>query len=388
MMKMVVTNTTLLHLLTSTTVFMNNEMEYRTRGSPTKSWASCAEFLHDQEHHGGGDHDDQDHHGAGDHDVLIHLDRDGSLPPMSVVCELNHQGEVVTSVHHSNEEDTKVDGFQDKGSFHQVIHYHASQDQINSLLNTSTHCWQRLSYSCRNSRLFGSSSGKEFSPYGWWVTWEGVKMDYWGGASPGSRQCVCGVRGECHTQNKQCNCDSQYEDWLEDSGIISDKKHLPVKSLHFGDTGTPLDSKEGRFSLGMLRCAGPGIEKEDTDHNGEDESEDDSEENSDDDNIETTLATLEIYELLNNVVTSDVTNSTIVEHTEPKIAEHTEPSRIYPIIILSEELLKEEHDKEEGVVLSISSKFIVICIITFILFIIIIVFISYVHYCRKTKGEY
>ena len=31
---------------------------------------------------------------------------------------------------------------------------------------------------------------------------------------------------------------------------------LPVTGLHFGDTGTPLDAKEGRFTLGPLRCVG------------------------------------------------------------------------------------------------------------------------------------
>ena len=199
-------------------------------------------------------------------------------------------------------------------------------------------------------------------------------MDYWAGATPGSRQCMCGVRGECHSQDKECNCDSEYEDWLEDEGIIKDKKHLPVKSLHFGDTGTPLDNKEGRFSLGRLRCSGPRIDNDDDDDNDDN---DDSDEESDA-KQETTLATLEIYEPVKSVP-SDVPNSTIVEHTEP--------SRIYPVI-LSEELMKEEHDREGPVILSISSKFIVICILSFIVFIIIIVFISYVHYCRKTKGEY
>ena len=37
-----------------------------------------------------------------------------------------------------------------------------------------------------------------------------------------------------------------HNDWLWDGGVITQKQFLPVKSLHFGDTGTPLDGKEGR----------------------------------------------------------------------------------------------------------------------------------------------
>ena len=37
-------------------------------------------------------------------------------------------------------------------------------------------------------------------------------------------------------------------------GLIMDTDLLPVSELHFGDTGTPLDNKEGRFTLGPLRC--------------------------------------------------------------------------------------------------------------------------------------
>ena len=31
------------------------------------------------------------------------------------------------------------------------------------------------------------------------------------------------------------------------SGNITEAEHLPVAALHFGDTGTPFDDKEGRY---------------------------------------------------------------------------------------------------------------------------------------------
>jgi hypothetical protein len=39
---------------------------------------------------------------------------------------------------------------------------------------------------------------------------------------------------------------------------LTHKEHLPVKQLRFGDTGSPLDDKEGRYTLGPLMCEGDG----------------------------------------------------------------------------------------------------------------------------------
>ena len=72
----------------------------------------------------------------------------------------------------------------------------------------------------------------------------------------GSFKCECGLLGVCFDPDKWCNCDSGHDDWLYDGGEIIEKHFLPVRALHFGDTGTPLDRKEGRFSLGPLECDG------------------------------------------------------------------------------------------------------------------------------------
>lgn len=75
---------------------------------------------------------------------------------------------------------------------------------------------------------------------------------------PGSRKCECGILGNCAEPTKWCNCDSGLEGWFEDSGYIREKQYLPVKQLRFGDTGTALDEKEGRYELGPLICEGDG----------------------------------------------------------------------------------------------------------------------------------
>jgi hypothetical protein len=53
-----------------------------------------------------------------------------------------------------------------------------------------------------------------------------------------------------------CNCDADLDTWLQDGGDISEMEHLPVKQLRIGDTGTPLDDKEGQYTLGPLTCEG------------------------------------------------------------------------------------------------------------------------------------
>lgn len=49
-----------------------------------------------------------------------------------------------------------------------------------------------------------------------------------------------------------------FDSWLSDGGDIREKEHLPIKQVRFGDTGTPLDEKEGRFKVGPLMCEGDG----------------------------------------------------------------------------------------------------------------------------------
>lgn len=95
-----------------------------------------------------------------------------------------------------------------------------------------------------------------FRPFSWWVSRHNQPMDYWAGALPGSRKCECGILGNCFDPTKWCNCDSNHIGWLEDGGDIKEKEFLPVKAVRFGDTGTPVDEKQGRYTLGPLMCEG------------------------------------------------------------------------------------------------------------------------------------
>ncbi|KAL0832456.1 hypothetical protein ABMA28_000688 [Loxostege sticticalis] len=196
--------------------------------------------------------------------VELHIDVDGSgpLPAFPVTCEFLSDGRVLTSVQHSSSASTVVDGYQEPGSFRQDIVYDASRAQLEALLNRSHSCSQRLEYMCRHSRLLNSPSDEgSFHPYAWWVSRTGQRMDYWAGAPPGSRMCRCGVLGSCVDNTKWCNCDAEHthlnqNEFQSDGGDITEKEFLPVTKLRFGDTGSHLDEKEGRYTLGPLLCEG------------------------------------------------------------------------------------------------------------------------------------
>merc|ERR1719500_2197439 len=94
--------------------------------------------------------------------------------------------------------------------------------------------------------------GGKGGPWAWWVQGNGARANHWPGGDRGG--CACGLQGQCFNRSLTCNCDSEHNDWLRDAGEVTSMEELPVRAVHFGDTGTPLDSKEGRFSLGPLRC--------------------------------------------------------------------------------------------------------------------------------------
>ena len=78
-------------------------------------------------------------------------------------------------------------------------------------------------------------------------------MTYWGGASPGSGKCACGMTNSCAYSCYGCNCDKDDHVWREDSGLLTDKTKLPVKQLRFGDVDS---GEEGCHTLGKLKCFG------------------------------------------------------------------------------------------------------------------------------------
>ena len=183
---------------------------------------------------------------------VIDPDGEGGLAPFTVFCDMTDKSGVgVTVISHDSESRTHVKGCEDKGCYSRDIHYTgASLSQLASLTRVSSQCEQFIKYECYNSVLRPYRA----SPYGWWVSRDSAKMKYWGGASPGSGKCACGMTNSCADSSKGCNCDKNDYVWREDSGLLTDKTKLPVKQLRFGDTGHSLE--KGYHTLGKLKCFG------------------------------------------------------------------------------------------------------------------------------------
>ena len=157
----------------------------------------------------------------------------------------------VTVISHDSRNSTPVKGFENPGSYSQDIHYtRASLSQLASLTSVSSQCEQFIKYECYHSMMF------RYRGYAWWVSRDSTKMTYWGGALPGSGKCACGMNNSCADSEFGCNCDKNDHVWREDSGLLTDKKKLPVIQLRFGDTGDKNHHEKGYHTLGKFKCYG------------------------------------------------------------------------------------------------------------------------------------
>ena len=179
---------------------------------------------------------------------VIDPDGEGGLAPFTVFCDMTDKSGVgVTVISHNSESRTHVSGCEPSGCYSRDIHYTgASLSQLARLTKVSSHCEQFVKYECYHSMFLAFG-------YAWWVSRDSSKMTYWGGASPGSSKCACGMTNSCADSSYGCNCDKNDNVWREDSGLLTDKTKLPVKQLRFGDVSS---TEEGYHTLGKLKCFG------------------------------------------------------------------------------------------------------------------------------------
>ena len=181
---------------------------------------------------------------------IIDPDGEGGLAPFTVYCDMTDKNGIgMTVISHDSESRTHVDGCDNGGCYSRDIHYTgASLSQLASLTRVSSHCEQFIKYECYGSTLFNNNPLRAC-----WVSRDSIKMTYWGGASV-SGKCACGMTYSCANSRYGCNCDKNDNVLREDSGLLTDKTHLPVKQLRFGDTGG--SSEQGYHTLGKLKCYG------------------------------------------------------------------------------------------------------------------------------------
>ena len=178
----------------------------------------------------------------------IDPDGKGGLETFIAYCDMTDKNGVgVTVISHDSERRTLVRGYEGPGSYSRDIHYtEASLSQLARLTRVSSHCEQFIKYECHDSNLL-------YGMHGWWVSHDSSQMAYWGGASE-SGKCACGMNNSCADPRFECNCDADDDVWREDSGLLTNKSHLPVKQLRFGDTGG--SGEQGYYTLGKLKCYG------------------------------------------------------------------------------------------------------------------------------------
>jgi hypothetical protein len=168
-----------------------------------------------------------------------------SSPLVQIYCNMTSKNGVpVTEIGHDSERRTLVDGYEKQGSYKRNIKYGISMQDIVTIMNQSTNCEQFIKYECHGSVILED---------GWWVSRQGSKMNYWGGAAVTSGKYACGMTDTC-ANGKECNCENNDKTWREDSGYLTDKNTLPVTELRFGDTGSV--GEKGYHTLGKLRCWG------------------------------------------------------------------------------------------------------------------------------------
>ena len=157
----------------------------------------------------------------------------------------------VTVISHDSEDRMLVKGYESPGSYSRKVSYNGiGLVELASLTNQSTHCEQFIEYECEKSMLLNNGD----PAYGWWVSRQGSKMTYWGGATSGDYKCACAVESTCADSSDGCNCDKNDSVWREDSGFLRNKSDLPVSRLQFGDTGGLRE--QGYHTLGKLKCYG------------------------------------------------------------------------------------------------------------------------------------
>ena len=185
---------------------------------------------------------------------IIDPDGKGGVAPFSVYCDMSDKGGVgVTVISHDSESRTHVNsvspGCGSAGCYSKDVTYTGvSTSQLAALTRVSQNCEQFIKFECKGDIAFIEDS------YAWWVSRDGIRMNYWGGASGRNHMCACGVTNSCSNRGQKCNCYNSGSGWREDSGLLTDKSALPVTQIRLGDLDD--SGEEGYHTLGKLKCYG------------------------------------------------------------------------------------------------------------------------------------
>ncbi|XP_034753731.1 contactin-associated protein-like 4 [Etheostoma cragini] len=182
----------------------------------------------------------------------IDVDGSGHIRPQLIYCDMTEDKTWIV-IQHNNTDLTTVRPSPGKNQHSAHFEYTSEEKQLEAVIVQSEYCEQELTYHCRKSRLLNTPDGPLLS---WWVGGPGAGQvqTYWAGAPPGSQQCSCGLQENCVDPKHYCNCDADRTAWANDSGLLTHKETLPVRSLVLGDVQRP--GSESAYRVGPIRCHG------------------------------------------------------------------------------------------------------------------------------------
>ena len=190
--------------------------------------------------------------GSSSGNYVIDPDGEGGVAPFRVYCDMRDKGGVgVTVISHDSESRTHVayiPGCGSAGCYSKDVRYTGvSTAQLAALTRVSQSCEQFIKFECHSDIAFILEGNA------WWVSRDGNRMNYWGGATGYDKMCACGVTNSC-SNGEKCNCVNSSSGWRSDSGLLTDKSALPVTQIRLGD----LDrwDEEGYHTLGKFKCYG------------------------------------------------------------------------------------------------------------------------------------
>ncbi|CAL1543552.1 unnamed protein product [Lymnaea stagnalis] len=188
---------------------------------------------------------------------MADIDPDGpgdlTLEPVVVYCDMkSRNGTGVTVIGHDQEERKQVQGWEGAREYQANLAYNISFDHVVSIIDQSEYCEQYIKWECLAALIHNFNDNNKITT-GWLNRTRGV-ADYFGGASPGSNGCACGVNHSCANPLFLCNCDSNDNVWRKDDGYLNYKDDLPVYAFVAGDTGG--SDEKGYSMIGPLQCWG------------------------------------------------------------------------------------------------------------------------------------
>ena len=194
------------------------------------------------------------HSGSSSGNYIIDPDGKGGVAPFKMYCDMSDKGGVgVTVISHNSEGRTYVANIPgcsntDPACYSKSVTYSGvNTDQLEALTRVSQNCEQLIKFECNGAVAFIQES------VAWWVSRDGRKMNYWGGAGGSANMCACGVTNSC-SNGEKCNCYNSGGGWREDSGLLTDKSALPVSQIRLADFDS--SREEGYHTLGKLKCYG------------------------------------------------------------------------------------------------------------------------------------